>query len=100
MHIAQPAPERPRFILLGTVLGETTRIALCQLEGTRELIRLKVGEVLDGWTLHYLDSRHARFEKSERSSVLLLQSPAPISAAAAGATDSMQIAPPARRRKR
>jgi hypothetical protein len=100
MHLAQSAPEQPRFILLGTVLGETAQIALCQLEGTRELIRLKVGETYDGWTLRDIDNRQARFEKFEVLTVLRIQSPALVPVAAKAASNPPPSPQPARRRKR
>ena len=44
MRLVQSALDKPSVIVLGTVVGATTKIALCQIEGAREVIRLKVGE--------------------------------------------------------
>ena len=100
MRLVQSALDKPSVIVLGTVVGATTRIALCQIEGTREVIRLKVGETYDGWTLRDVDNRQARFEKFEVSAVLLIQSPALVPVAAKTAGDPPPSPLPARRRKR
>jgi len=100
MRLVQSALDKPSVIVLGTVVGATTRIALCQIEGTREVIRLKVGETYDGWTLRDVDNRQARFEKFEVLTVLLIHSPAPAPVAAKTASDPPPSPQPARRRKR
>ena len=99
MRLVQSALDKPSVIVLGTIVGATTRIALCQIEGTREVIRLKVGETYDGWTLRDVDNRQARFEKFEVSTVLLIQSPALVPVVAKTAGDP-PLPLPARRRKR
>ena len=100
MRLVQSALDKPSVIVLGTVVGATTRIALCQIEGTREVIRLKVGETYDGWTLRDVDNRQAQFEKFEVLTVLLIQSPALVPVAAKTASDPPPSPQPARRRKR
>jgi len=100
MRLVQSALDKPSVIVLGTVVGATTKIALCQIEGAREVIRLKVGETYDGWTLRDVDNRQARFEKFEVSAVLLIQSPALVPVAAKTAGDPPPNPLPARRRKR
>ena len=99
-HMRLVQSDKPSVIVLGTVVGATTRIALCQIEGTREVIRLKVGETYDGWTLRDVDNRQARFEKFEVLTVLLIQSPALVPVAAKTAGDPPPSPLPARRRKR
>lgn len=61
---APPQPERPQFVLVGTVLSDTGGIGLFLEKTTNQVFRLKVGEMRHGWTLQSIKQQSASLEKS------------------------------------
>jgi hypothetical protein len=86
--VAQPpAPETPPFTLVGTIIGENSRIAIFFDEALKTAIGVKEGESDSGWILRSVDPRSAILDGSGRTVTLDLpepaaqESPAPQSAA-------------------
>jgi general secretion pathway protein N len=116
-HVPPPAPvvkpaepDHPLLSIVGTIVGGPDGIGVFIDEATRGVIRLKTGQVHDGWVLRSIEGREARFEKDRRKATLTLPPPgadqtaqAPL-AAPAGAQggntwvdgDGQLIAPPKR----
>jgi hypothetical protein len=65
-------PERPTVSLVGTVVGETTGIAIFMKQATRDVVRLRLGEDHQGWVLRSVDGRKATLEKNGKAVVLEL----------------------------
>ncbi len=70
-----PAPEKPRFSLVGAIVGEGESIAVLLDEGTRDIIRLKTGENHAGWVLRSVRRREATLEKGRESMIIALPLP-------------------------
>lgn len=65
---AKPAPSKreadhPLLTLLGTVVSASVGIGVFADEASHDVIRLKVGDVHDGWTLSSVVGRTAIFQK-------------------------------------
>ena len=64
-----PAPPRkreadhPLLTLLGTIVGGSVEIGVFVDQASHDVVRLKVGEAHDGWTLHAVAGRTAVFHK-------------------------------------
>jgi general secretion pathway protein N len=67
---APPAP--PPLTLVGTVLGEGGSIGIFVDQGTKDIIRLRIGEGHAGWTLHAVESRTATLEQDQRKAIIAL----------------------------
>ena len=83
---AKPAePENPPLVLVGTVVGEDTRIAVMVEQATENVVKLRVNESHQGWTLQSIQGREVTLQKDRKSSVLALAPPGgePASAQAA-----------------
>jgi general secretion pathway protein N len=62
--------------LLGTIVGESVEIGVFVDETSHDMIRLKAGEVHDGWTLSSVVGRTAIFQKDGyRAATLVLPAP-------------------------
>ncbi len=73
---AKPAePESPPFILVGTVSGEDSGIAVLVEQSTENTVRLRVNESHQGWTLRSIQGREVTLLKSGKSNVLALAPP-------------------------
>jgi hypothetical protein len=59
----KPEPDHPLLTLLGTVVGESMEIGVFIDDALHDVIRLKAGEVRDGWTLSSVSGRAAIFQK-------------------------------------
>jgi general secretion pathway protein N len=68
-----PEPERPPLALLGTIVGEHTRIAVFLDQTTKDAFRLKVGQEHGGWALMSVRPRQADLERSNRTATLTLK---------------------------
>jgi general secretion pathway protein N len=80
--LSKPEPDRPRLMLLGTIVSGSVEIGVFVDEGSHDVIRLKVGDVRDGWTLSSVVGRTAIFWKQGYHAALLVF-PAPGADAAA-----------------
>lgn len=68
-------PEQPPLILVGTVAGGDSAIAVFVEQSTENTIRLRVNESHQGWTLRSIQGREVTLLKDRRSSVLALAAP-------------------------
>ena len=76
MAAQPPAPETPPFILLGTIIGENSRIAIFFNEALKTAKGIKEGESDSGWRLRSVDPRSAILDGSGRTVTLDLPEPA------------------------
>jgi hypothetical protein len=73
---ARPAePELPPFVLVGTVAGGDSGIAVFVEQSTENTVRLRVNESHQGWTLRSIQGREVTLLKDRKSSVLALAPP-------------------------
>lgn len=74
--VQKPAqPERPLLALVGTVTGETEKIAVFVDETSKNVVRLKTGENHTGWILRSVNGREAVLQKDGETAVLALPRP-------------------------
>lgn len=94
-------PDHPLLTLLGTIVSRAVTIGVFADEASHDVIRLKAGEVHDGWRLSAVVGRAAFFEK-EGYHAATLALPAPSAEAAAtsqaaaaiGGNARIRFAPP------
>jgi general secretion pathway protein N len=73
---AKPSkPEGPPLILVGTVAGGDSGIAVFVEQATESVIRLRVNENHQGWILRSIQGREVTLLKDHKSSVLALAPP-------------------------
>ena len=70
-----PEPENPPLMLVGTVVGEDTGIAVLVEQATENVVKLRVNDSHQGWTLRSVQGREVTFQKESKSSVLALAPP-------------------------
>jgi general secretion pathway protein N len=68
-------PENPPFVLVGTVAGEDSGIAVFVEQSTENSVRLRLNESHQGWTLQSIQAREVTLLKDQKSSVLALAPP-------------------------
>ncbi len=68
-------PEQPPLILVGTVAGGDSAIAIFVEQSTENTVRLRVNESHQGWTLRSIQEREVTLLKGRKSSVLALAPP-------------------------
>jgi len=95
-----PKAERPPLVLVGTIIGETRKIAVFFEETTQKIIRLDIGESHSGWMLRLVNSAEARLETPHQSVTLALRPSDSEAAKGAAAVATTQVVPPVRHRKR
>jgi hypothetical protein len=76
MATQPPAPETPPFTLVGTIIGENSRIAIFFNEALKTATGVKEGESDSGWILRSVDLRSAILDGSGRTVTLDLPEPA------------------------
>ena len=76
--IAAPtlAPAAPPFALVGTIIGDNSRIAIIFDDALKSAKGLKEGESDSGWLLRSVDSHSATLDGSGRTVTLDLPEPA------------------------
>jgi len=74
--VAKPVAELPPFTLIGTIIGENSRIAIFFDETSKMATGVREGERTSGWTLRSVESRSAVLEGSNRMVTLDLPEPA------------------------
>ena len=73
---AKPSePENPPLVLVGTVVGEDSGIAVLVEQATENVVKLRVNESHQGWTLRSIQGREVTFQNDRKSSVLALAPP-------------------------
>lgn len=71
--LPQPSPPDPApFVLVGTVTGAQTRIAIVQLAGTGEVVTLAPGATQDGWSVRAVAARSISVAKEGRAEDIAL----------------------------
>jgi hypothetical protein len=68
-------PENPPLVLVGTVVGEDSGIAVLVEQATENVVKLRVNESHQGWTLRSIQGREVTFQNDRKSSVLALAPP-------------------------
>lgn len=68
-------PEQPPLILVGTVAGGDSGIAVFVEQSTENTVRLRVNESHQGWTLRSIQGREVTLLKERSSSILALAPP-------------------------
>jgi general secretion pathway protein N len=68
-------PETPPLILVGTVAGEDSGIAVFVEQSGENSVRLRLNESHQGWTLQSIQGREVTLLKDQKSSVLALAPP-------------------------
>jgi len=68
-------PETPPLILVGTVAGEDSGIAVFVEPSGENSVRLRLKESHQGWTLQSIQGREVTLLKDHKSSVLALAPP-------------------------
>jgi hypothetical protein len=89
--IKPPEPERPAVSLLGTIIGTDDQIGVF-LDTTRNVVRLRVGEVHRGWVLRLVKAREVTLVKDGEQAVVL-ELPPPGEAPAVGGSTVPQSVP-------
>ncbi len=71
-----PDPEETakagQFVLMGVVKGDSERLALLRHKATGELLRLREGDIFDGWSLDSLESDRVHLSKGGLQEVIVL----------------------------
>ena len=68
-------PDNPLLVLVGTVVGEDSGIAVLVEQATENVVKLRVNESHQGWTLRSIQGREVTFQNDRKSSVLALAPP-------------------------
>jgi hypothetical protein len=88
-------PDHPLLTLLGTIVGQSVEIGVFNDEASHDVIRLKAGDVHDGWTLRTVVDRAALFEKEGyRPTTLALPAASAEASTATGGNGRIRVAPP------
>jgi hypothetical protein len=74
--VSNSEPRRPLLALVGAIAGETDGIAIFVDEKTKDIVRMRTGESLSGWTLSSVKGREATLQKGPETSVLEILLPA------------------------
>ncbi len=83
-------PERPQFILVGTVTGAPQNVVVVQDQTTKSLVRLRVGEAVSGWFLRSIDARRVTVEKNSQTVTVALPAPSSAPAGPPAAAETVQ----------
>ena len=67
--------QQPPLILVGTVAGEDSGIAVFVEQATENVVRLRINESYKGWTLRSIQGREVTLLRGPKSSVLALAPP-------------------------
>ena len=95
---AKPAePENPPLVLVGTVAGEDSGIAVFVEQASENTVRLRINGRHQGWTLSSILGREVTLLKGRKSSVLAL---APPGGTSEPASSQASLEPPRRSPKR
>ena len=72
---APSAPQRPPLELVGTVLNSRDGYGIFLDQATNAIVRLRTGEIHEGWTLRSISGRDAMLQKDRNTVVLALPVP-------------------------
>jgi hypothetical protein len=68
-------PERPQLALVGTIASDEEGFGIFVDQSTKAVLRLKVGEDFQGWTLRSVQGRETALEKDQQVVTLALPQP-------------------------
>jgi general secretion pathway protein N len=68
-----PEPEHPSLALIGSMVGDSNAVAVFLDHTTQGIVRLRAGEVHDGWMLSSILQREVTLKKASQVEVLFLQ---------------------------
>jgi hypothetical protein len=63
-------PEKPRLVLVGTIVGDSESFGIFVEQSSKASLRLRLGEQHDGWVLRALHGREAALEKDLQKAIL------------------------------
>ena len=69
---APVTPDHPALTLVGTVVGGRNSIGIFVDQASKNVIRLRIGQDRDGWTLRAIHKRDAVFDDRRRKAILAL----------------------------
>ena len=91
---AKSEPDHPLLTLLGTIVGDSVEIGVFADEASHDVIRLRAGDVHDGWTLSSVVDRAAFFQKEGyRVAAFALPAPDAVPTGGNGRTAPVVISP-------
>jgi general secretion pathway protein N len=67
-------PPQPALNIVGTAIGNDQRLGIFVDQTTKEVVRLRVGQGYEGWTLQAIDGREAILEQDQHTVTLGLPS--------------------------
>jgi general secretion pathway protein N len=67
-----PEPDHPLLTLVGTLAGDNQGVGIFIKESDKTTLRLRTGEVHEGWMLRSIRGGKAIFEKGDRTATLVL----------------------------
>ena len=70
--IARAQPERPPWVLIGTIVGRAASLAIVQNSGTQAVSRIRVGDEDSGWRVRSVAARSIVVEKGGETVTLEL----------------------------
>jgi hypothetical protein len=70
-------PEQPQLSLVGTIASDEDSFGIFVDQATKAVIRLRIGEEFQGWTLQTVKSREVGFQKNQQDFVVALPQPGP-----------------------
>jgi hypothetical protein len=68
-------PEQPQLSLVGTIAGDDDKFGIFVDQATKNVLRLRVGEEFQGWTLQSVQGRETTFQKNQLTFVVALPQP-------------------------
>ncbi|MEK9282570.1 general secretion pathway protein GspN [Bradyrhizobium sp. ISRA442] len=68
-------PEKPRLLLVGTVIGESESFGIFVERSSKVSLRLRLGEERDGWVLRAVQGREVVLEKDAQTAIISMPQP-------------------------
>ncbi|MGA2053680.1 MAG: hypothetical protein ABSG88_00095 [Bradyrhizobium sp.] len=67
--------EQPQLSLVGTIAGDEDKFGIFVDQASKNVLRLRLGEEFQGWTLQSVQGRETTFQKNQQSFVVALPQP-------------------------
>ena len=68
-------PEQPQLSLVGTISSDEDKFGIFVDKATKNVLRLRLGEDFQGWTLQSVQGRETTFQKNQLTFVVALPQP-------------------------
>ena len=68
-------PERPQFVLVGTIVGSAQGIGIFLDEATKDAFKLRTGDDRNGWILREVRAKTVTLEKNDQTATLVFIPP-------------------------